>query len=46
MKNQQVIINIIENNRQIQKIHTTGKRAFIDAKEQLEEKYIQQKKKE
>lgn len=46
MRNTHVIINIIECNREIQKIHTSGKSALEEAKKQLEEKYLQTKKRE
>ena len=42
-QNTQIIITVIEGHRQMQKIHTTGKNAVEEAKQLLEEKYLQQR---
>lgn len=41
--NTRIIITVIEGRKQIQKIHTTGKNAVEEAKQLLEEKYLQQR---
>ena len=42
MRNMHVIINIIEGEKHVQKIKTTGREAIEDAKKLLEEKYNSQ----